>query len=67
MPTRIGPAQRIIEDIAIPIERLGIDGPPWSLLLPIVITELEPETFISPEGVLVVQLRDKLRRVEIHG
>ncbi len=63
---RIRVPDRIIEHVAIAIERLGIGRPPRTLgLLLIVLAELEPEAFRGAEGVFAIQCRDKPRHMEI--
>jgi len=63
MPARISVLQRIILDIAVAIERLGVPGSPRRRrLLLLLSAQLEPETL----AVLVAHTRHKAWLVEIH-
>jgi len=63
MSGRVGVAQRVVQRVAVAVERLWVLRPPLPLrplILPLVlIRELEPEAFLLREGVLFGGLRQK--------
>src|SRR5512145_3090298 len=68
MPGRINIPERIVEHIAVAIQRLRIGRTPWHpKLLPLTPVKLEPEPARLPEGMLAVHPCDKAGLMDSDG